>query len=125
MDIVVVQIAIAFLPGILWARIDRKYASMSDSSQVDFLVKSLAFGLTSYAVVYTLYLLPGFEFSLVIVGDIGRDRVNLINFYDEILISIPVSFFLAVIWVYASTNKWFGKFLRLIRATKRYGDEDV
>lgn len=125
MDIVVVQIAIAFLPGIIWAGIARKYAGMKDSSQTDFLVKSMAFGLAAYSFVFLLYRVSGFDFSFAISGETGSERVDFLNFYDEILISIPVSIFLAVLWVYASNYKLLSKFLLIIHATKRYGDEDV
>jgi hypothetical protein len=43
----------------------------------------------------------------------------------EILAATGVGFILSILWVYASTWKLLTRFLQWIRATKRYGDEDV
>jgi hypothetical protein len=43
----------------------------------------------------------------------------------EILWAVGVGLVLAVVWIYSSTYKWLTRFLQFIRATKKYGDEDV
>jgi hypothetical protein len=63
MDYLVAQLALIFLPGILWATADNKYVSGGQVGQFTTILKSFTFGLTTYGVLYVLYTVFGFEFS--------------------------------------------------------------
>ena len=126
MNLFVTQLALIFFPGIIWAAIDSQYASRKEFSQFRLIVSAFVFGTISYAVVYLLYSLTGFQFDLIgIVDEKTKDSLNLHNTVDEIISAVVVSLGLSILWVYAATYKLFNKFLHSINATKRYGDEDV
>lgn len=125
MDILLVQIAIVFLPGLVWARLDSRYASVEKPSETELLIRAFMYGLTTYAIVYLLYWAHGREFSILRVEGEEKSILLLDNFIDEILLSIPISFGLAIIWIASSNHKWLTRLLQFIHVTKRYGDEDV
>ena len=124
-DTVLVQLAIVFLPGLIWAQIDARYVPKAKAGQVQFIIRVFLFGMFSYLVVYIGYGIFGQRFSFLGIDDLRQAEILLGNVADEILISIPVSLVLAVLWLYAATYKLLHKLLRWMRATKRHGDEDV
>lgn len=124
-DIVLLQLAIVFLPGLIWAQIDARYVPRAKSGQVQFIIRVFLFGMFSYLVVYIGYAIVGQDFSLLDIEKLSQEEILLGTVVDEILISISVSLVLAVLWLYAATYKLLHQLLRWMRATKRYGDEDV
>ena len=124
-DILVFQLAIIFLPGLIWAQLDARYAMKEKSGPAEFFIRAFIFGLVTYVGVYCLYGLLGCNFSLLEINYSDTRKFLSKEFIDEIIISVPFSFVLAVIWIYAATYKWLTRFLHLIRATRKYGDEDV
>ena len=124
-DIVLVQLAIVFLPGLIWAQIDARYAAKEKAGQLQFIIRVFLFGMFSYLVVFMGYGLFGQSFSIIDIDTSSQARIVIGDFVDEILISIPVSLVLAVLWVYAATYKLLHRLLRWMRATKKYGGEDV
>ena len=124
-DIVLVQLAIVFLPGLIWAQIDARYAAKEKAGQVQFIIRAFLFGMFSYLVVFIGYGLFRQSFSVLDIDAARQTGILLGHFADEILISIPVTLVLAVLWVYAATYKLLHRLLLWMRATKKYGDEDV
>lgn len=124
-DILLFQFAIVFLPGLIWAQLDARYAMKEKPGPAEFFVRALLFGLVTYAVVYCVYTFLGCSFSLLKFSNSDSKQLLSKEFFDEIIISAPVSFLLAVIWIYAATYKWLTRFLHKIRATNKFGDEDV
>ena len=124
-DVVLLQLAIVFLPGLIWAQIDARHVAKDKPGQVDFVVRVFLFGLATYVVVFVGYRLFGKDFTSLGIDASTQAVIPLNHFVDEIVISIPTSFVLAVLWVYMVTYKILVRFLMLIRATRRYGDEDV
>ena len=121
-DIVLVQLAIVFLPGLIWAQIDARYAAKEKRGQIEFFIRSFLFGISTYAITYVGYWLFGQSFSGL---DVAPARLVPDSFVDEIIAASIVALVLAIIWLYSATYKWLHRLLRWIRATKRYGDEDV
>ena len=119
------QLAIVFLPGLIWAQLDARYAMKEKPGPAEFLVRAFMFGLVTYLGVYLGYGWLGREFSLPVISDSDSPKFLTADFSDEILTSIPVSFALAVVWLYAGTYRWLTRLLHGIGATKKYGDEDV
>ena len=86
------------------------------------------FGLAAYLVTFCAYWLasffvPGLNFQLF---QFKKD----VEFLDAASVKLIfaaslVSMVCSVLWLYSSTYKLVTRFLQWIRATKRYGDEDV
>jgi hypothetical protein len=55
MDIFLLQIAIVFVPGLIWARLDTRYGMRTRPSQMEFLFITLIYGLVAYAATYLVY----------------------------------------------------------------------
>ena len=124
-DIFLVQLAIVFLPGLIWAQIDAGYVAKKKSGQVEFIIRAFLFGLFSYAIVFIGYGLAGKSFSSVDIDASAQSGIVISDFVDEILSSVPTSFVLALMWAYMSKYKLLARFLIKIGATKKYGDEDI
>lgn len=120
-----VQISLLFLPGIVWASIDARFVSKKPQSQLSLMVNSFLFGITSYAVTFILYSALDQDFGVAV--DIGSEggNLNLAGLADEIVVAVGTALVLSILWVYAATYKLMTRLLLMIRATKRYGDEDV
>lgn len=125
MDLFALQVALIFLPGIIWAKIDSTYAHKGRPTQFELILKAFIFGVTAYVVTFLIYDFYDWEFSLF---DVARDpnaqTVN-VSLWDEVLIAIIVACVWSVIWLYASNYKILTRCLQTIGATKTYGDEDV
>lgn len=125
LNVFIAQIAVLLLPGIIWARLDGRYARNEAASEFDFVVRAFVYGLVSYAVTFALYGLARQPFTMVDVVAAQQRSVITSQVAIEIVVASAVGFCLGVAWVYASTWKLLTRLLQLIGATKRYGDEDV
>lgn len=121
MDIALAQLALIFLPGILWARLDATYGAGPKVSTIDFFLNSFLFGVTAYVAVYFVYYCFSWEFTSAVI----QDQLALTDFVDEVAMSIPISFVLAVLWLYAVRFRLVMRILNFIGATRRFGTEDV
>ena len=128
MDIFFFQLVIISIPGIIWERLDAQYGSNKAAQQWDILRRTFVFGLAAYVVTFCIYwfaslFFTGLNFQVFQfkkdVEFLDAGSIKLI-FYASL-----VSLFCAVIWLYASTYKWLTRLMQHIKATKRYGDEDV
>lgn len=95
MNILLVQLAIVFLPGLIWAQLDVRYAQKAKPSQAEFLIRAFIFGLMTYAAVYIVYAWLGKEFSTLWISQADLKTLSIGDFVDEVLWSLPVSFFLS------------------------------
>ncbi len=120
-----VQLALVFLPGIVWAQIDVRYAAKVKRGHVEFIIKAFLFGLFTYVISYLGHRLIGKEFSGLDIDAANRTLLLLNSFVDEIAISTVLSLLLAVIWLYATNYRLPTVILQLMRATRKYGYEDV
>lgn len=55
MNALVLTLALIFLPGIIWARLDARYARQAKPSQSELVVNVFVFGLVAYLVIYLVY----------------------------------------------------------------------
>jgi len=127
-DIFFFQLVIIFIPGIIWDRIDAHYGPASRPQQWDILRRTFVFGLAAYLITYCLnwlisFAVPGLSFQVFQFKKddqfLDASSVRLI-FWASL-----VSVISAIMWLYISTYKLMTWFLQRIKATKRYGDEDV
>ena len=131
MNTLVVTLALIFLPGIIWARLDARYARQVKPTQSEFVVNVFVFGLVAYLATYLTYLLPGVSriaaFDLVTIA-LDDDEVAQTlgkSVVDDILAASVMALVLAPAWLAVQRYKLVVRFLQLIKVTKRYGDEDV
>jgi hypothetical protein len=125
LDPFLLQLAILFLPGLIWARLDARYALKAKPSEVEFLLRAFLFGITAYAVTFLVFRGFGRDFRLFDPGDAAPKLLGDAAAVREILAATAIGLGLALLWIYAATYKWLTRFLQFIRATKSYGDEDV
>ena len=124
-DIILVQLAIIFLPGLIWAQIEARYAVKRKPRPIEFFIRAFLFGISTYLITYLGYAAFGHSFSSLDVDPAGPARILLDDFVDEIVISAAIAFALAIIWIYVTTYRLLNRLLIWSRATNKYGDEDV
>lgn len=125
LDLLILQLAVLFLPGLIWARLDARFALNSKPSDTEFFLRAFQFGLVSYGVTFLLFSAFGWPFTLVDLAEAGTRPVVTSTIVHEILWAVGVGLVLSVLWIYAATHKWLTRFLQKIGATKKYGDEDI
>jgi hypothetical protein len=121
----IAQAAILLLPGIIWARLDVRYAIKEKTSEFDFFIRAFVYGLASYAVTFAIYALVRRPFALIDVTAADNRNIITRQVGGEIIVATAVGFCLAILWIYAANWKLLTRFLHAIRATRRYGDDDV
>lgn len=124
MDFFFFQLAVIFLPGLVWERIVSKYALKRSPTQFEIALRTFTFGLTAYAITYILYAVAGHPFY---VPDIKRDAAFITDakYITEFCSAFAVAFIGSIVWLYAFKWKLLGKLFRYIGATKKYADEDL
>lgn len=119
------QLAILLLPGVIWAHMETRFVTGTKPTQTEFLVRSLLFGLTSYAITYLVYYKAGWSFRMVELEKVAAENVFNPDIAWQIILATGVGFVLSVLWLYAERYKLLTRFLQCIGATNAYGDEDV
>jgi len=123
MDIALAQLALVFLPGIIWASMNETYGTGPRITSVKLALHSFLFGVTTYSVLYLIYSVIGTEFSVHSIEN--HNTLLITDFIDEITWSIPLSILLSIFWLYAVRFRWVMKILSKIGASSRFGPEDV
>jgi hypothetical protein len=124
-DVLILQLAILFLPGLIWAKLDVRYTPKRKPSDIEFFLRAFLFGITSYGVAFLIYWIFGWPFTIVDLANAGTQTVVTAVILKEVLSATIIGFLLSILWIYGSTYKWLTRFLQKIKATKTYGDEDV
>ena len=123
------QLALIFMPGLIWATTDEKYGAGKPPDHVKFFVRVFLFGMSTYVALYGLYSLAALCLEDLEFGHYGwaKDITNpdLSAFIDEIFWSVPLSLFFSVLWLYAVRYKVLRKLLHFLNTTERLGDEDL
>ncbi len=124
-DLLLLQLAVIFLPGIVWARLDASYAAKVKPTAVEFLLRAFLFGITAYAVEFLLFAAFGHSFRIAdLAGAATRDVIGR-DILREVLWALAIGAVLSVLWLYVSNYKLLTRLLQQIGATRKYGDEDV
>lgn len=125
LNLFLIQLAVIALPGIIWARLATRFAAREVTSELDFLVSVFVYGLASYAVTFVVYLWLREPFPLIDLQRAPDKNVLTADVAWLILRATLAGLVLGLAWVYISNHKLLTRVLQFIRATKRYGDEDV
>jgi hypothetical protein len=120
-----IQLAILLLPGVMWAHLDAKFAAKTKPTHLEFLARSLVFGLVSYAVTYVAFWALGRDFAVVDLTQVDKKNVITGAVAQQIFVATLVGLGLSVLWMYSVNYKLMTRFLQKIKATKSFGDEDV
>ena len=124
-DLLILQLAVVFLPGIVWAQLDASYAAKAKRSDVEFFLRAFLFGLVTYAVEFLVFAALGRTFRMASLADAPTREVVSGEVLAEVLWALLIGIVLAVGWLYASRFKLLTRLLQKIGATKKFGDEDV
>ncbi len=129
MSLFVFQIAIIFVPGIIWAKMESTYTSGPKITDTELFINALVFGLFTYLTTFILYKITCNNFDLIDIVINSKDensgKLFDYNIADEIMIGIAVGFILLITWLYCKNFKLLPRFLQFIRATNKFGIEDV
>lgn len=131
MNALVLTLALIFLPGIIWARLDARYARQAKPSQFELVVNVFVFGLVAYLATYLVYLIPqvsavaSFNLTTIALDEEAVAQSLRRSVVDDILVATAISLLLAPAWLAIQRYKLVVRGLQRIGATKRYGDEDV
>ncbi|KQT88380.1 DUF6338 family protein [Aurantimonas sp. Leaf443] len=126
----VVMIGVIFLPGILWARFDARYARQTKPSDFALVLNAFMFGIASYVLTALLYeawnlvTRSNVSFDLLVTFEEGAEKFQG-RIIDEIAVASCVAVVGGVLWLYGEQYKLVTRALQAIGATRRYGDEDV
>jgi basic membrane lipoprotein Med (substrate-binding protein (PBP1-ABC) superfamily) len=74
-DLLIVQLAVIFLPGIIWARLDAGYAAKVKPTDVEFFLRAFLFGISTYAVEFLVFSAFGWSFSMADLADAATREV--------------------------------------------------
>lgn len=124
MDFALAQLALIFMPGIIWANIDAKYGAGLKPQQTTLIIRAFLFGMATYSALFIIYSVCGYNFGYASLGS-NPKTLNLFVLKDEIAWSIPLSFVLSIIWLWVVRYRLLMRFLHCVGASRRYGDEDV
>lgn len=125
LNVFIAQVAIIFLPGIIWARLDVQYGSKVKPNDIEFLLRALMFGLASYLAVFVAYGLFRTPFDLVDFSKAEDQNVLSAQLADEVLWGVAASIVMAIGWLYLVNYKVLTRVFQWLKITKAYGDEDV
>ncbi len=125
LSLLALQIAIVFLPGLIWARLDAAYGLKTKPTDMEFFMRAFMFGLASYAATFVIFTAIGKPFTIIDLRARQDSAIVTPAIALEIVCAVVVSFVLAILWLYVTNYKLITRFLQAIGATKTYGDEDV
>ena len=124
MDFFFFQLAIIFLPDLIWERIVAKYALARPPTSFETGLRTFTFGLTCYFITFAIFSLLSLD---VVIPEVKRDEPFIVDkkYVTEFAAAISVSFVGSVLWLYAINFRWMSRILRHIGATKKFGGEDI
>jgi len=117
------QLAIIFIPGMLWERIDALVVQKLKLDQFDVIRRSFVFGIIAYLATFYAYRVFGYEFKFREMFD--ENAVLSSDHFSEIVAATCMSMFLSVPYVWLANRKVHYMIFQWIGATKRFGTEDV
>ncbi len=118
------EIALLLLPGFVWMKIHTKYGAKGEVTQFDMILNAFLFGVIAYAVLYIIYWKLNIPMHIVSL-DVDSKRLFQPDLFVDIFAATGIAIVLAILHLYGENYKLFTRFVQGIRATKKFGDEDV
>ncbi|MNU58950.1 hypothetical protein D3C71_481000 [compost metagenome] len=125
MSFLLMQIALAFVPGVFWVKIDLNYSHAKRPSDGEIVAKIFFFGLLSYLAVYGLYSVIGRSFDVIDMAKAGDKYVILPGNLDEIGMASVVGVVGGCLWVTVRNRRWIDRAFIRAGITRRSGDTDL
>lgn len=123
MDVILAQLALFFVPGIVWASVEAGFTPGNRHGGM-FVARAFLFGSVTNAILYTGYLIAGVPFFDIRL--IGQTAIpDLSSLFDEVALSVLVAVILSVLWLFAGTHRIMVRLLHRIGATARFGEKSV
>jgi hypothetical protein len=123
-DIAVFQLALIFFPGIIWALMHRAFCEKERGSEFYFILNCFVFGVATYVITFSLYDAFGHLHPVARFFADGQTPASVFSFTD-LLVTSGVAIVLGLLWTYGATYKPQYWFMQKIKASKKYGNEDV
>jgi hypothetical protein len=83
-DLWLLQLAVVFLPGIIWARLDASYAAKTKPTDVEFFLRAFIFGITIYTVEFILFTALGWPFTMADLAEASTRQIVTKDILREI-----------------------------------------
>jgi hypothetical protein len=118
------ELALIFIPGFIWMKIHTRYGPQGEKKQFDLILNTFIFGVLSYAILYIIFWYTGRSLKLF---ELDTDNKRLIRpeIFPEIFLAAVIAIIGGILTLYVENYKLFTRFAQRIRATNRFGDEDV
>jgi hypothetical protein len=105
-------------------KIHTRYGPQGEKKQFDLILNTFIFGVLSYAILYIIFWYTGRSLKLF---ELDTDNKRLIRpeIFPEIFLAAVIAIIGGILTLYVENYKLFTRFAQRIRATNRFGDEDV
>jgi hypothetical protein len=126
-DLAILQIALIFFPGIVWAALHGRFVVRQKLSNFQFVLYAFIFGIVSYVVTGSVYSIFGEQIPVMAYLS-AADKSELPNelfSFRDLAAATVIALVLAIAWIYLETYKLAARLLQFIKATKKSGDVDV
>jgi len=124
-NIFIIQLAFVFLPGMLWARMNRAFVSKKEIGTTDFFINSFFNGLIVYLTVFFIFYFLKWPFQILSIPEADAKMVITPQVAKEVAFALAIAPIFGVIDMYLSNGRVLVSFLQWIKATKRFGYEDI
>lgn len=128
----VFQLAVVFLPGLIWSIVvDRLCTNAGQRSESSKVLRAFGFGVASYfvyfVVYYAVFRLRHGVWPMLLAGITSAPGVGDLRILrpQDILITSLMATVLAVLWSAGSNRKLFMRLMQWLRVTRKFGDEGV
>jgi hypothetical protein len=128
----VFQLAVVFVPGLIWSTIvDRLCTTRGTRSDFSTVIRAFGFGVASYFVYFVGYYIsfrgwygvwPSLLDRMTSAPGVGELRTLRPR---DILFTSLLAILLAVVWAAASNRKLFMRLMQRLGVTRKFGDEGV
>lgn len=123
-DIAVFQLALIFFPGIIWSLMHRAFCEKERGSEFYFILNCFVFGVVTYFITFSLYDAFGHLHPVARFFADGQASASVFSLTD-LLVTSGVAIFLGLLWTYSATYKPQYWFMQKIKASRKFGNEDV
>ena len=118
------ELALIFMPGFLWMKIQKTYGAKGDVTQFDMILNAFIFGVISYAILGFLYSISGRTLHILSL-DTDSKRLLDQDIFPEIVYAVIIALLCSIVLLYIENYKVFTRIVQKIRATRSFGDVDV